>query len=401
MTGLRNFSPLAPSGTCRPAARPAVDGEALAPALRQRYEPLFGADFSAVRVHADARSDAATRAVDADAFTAGSHLHFAAGRWRPDSEAGQRLLGHELAHVLQQGAARGSASARPGEGARALESEADRAADAAVAVRRTPVAMRPDAPALQRKPRSFDPQFDTGHWDVIQNPKAFKALYVQWRADLTDTITAHCGPVETAHDYRFVLMLAQRMVEQDGPHAKAEGNNPYNVMGQGDKGQFFRKKNEEGPAGAKEKRPAWFAAFSGEGMANDAYLDMLKQRWPNAFDAIATGASTKTFVQGLYPGYPNNYATAAKADYVSGVRRRARGVVGDLRLVYTSYLNDYRARLKANPPASPAPAVAGDAELNQIAVALLEQELKELDDLTDRIIAEQPVNRPPVVGAAP
>ena len=39
----------------------------------------------------------------------------------------------------------------------------------------------------------------------------------------------------------------------------------------------------------------------------------------------------------------------------------------------------------------------------QLAVALLEQELKELDDLTDRIIGEQPVNRPAAAaaGAAP
>jgi hypothetical protein len=59
------------------------------------------ADLAAIRVHADARAAQAARAVDARAFTAGSHLFFDQGEYRPDTEAGRLLLAHELAHAAQ------------------------------------------------------------------------------------------------------------------------------------------------------------------------------------------------------------------------------------------------------------------------------------------------------------
>ena len=43
--------------------------------------------------------------MNAEAFTLRSDVAFAEGRYRPDSEAGRRLLAHELAHVIQQGQA--------------------------------------------------------------------------------------------------------------------------------------------------------------------------------------------------------------------------------------------------------------------------------------------------------
>jgi hypothetical protein len=66
-------------------------------------EPLFGHDFSRVRIHADAQADEAAYAMDAKAFTVGSHIVFAAGRYAPHTAEGQHLLAHELAHTLQQG----------------------------------------------------------------------------------------------------------------------------------------------------------------------------------------------------------------------------------------------------------------------------------------------------------
>jgi outer membrane protein OmpA-like peptidoglycan-associated protein len=66
-------------------------------------EQRFGADFSGVRVHDDARAAESARAVDAHAYTVGSDLVFGAGRWAPGTAAGDRLLAHELAHTLQQG----------------------------------------------------------------------------------------------------------------------------------------------------------------------------------------------------------------------------------------------------------------------------------------------------------
>ena len=73
-----------------------------------RMEHGFGVSFAGVRVHADSELP---RQVAADAFTAGSHLHFAPGLYDPSSAPGEHLLAHELAHVVQQGGA--TVSRRP------------------------------------------------------------------------------------------------------------------------------------------------------------------------------------------------------------------------------------------------------------------------------------------------
>ena len=62
----------------------------------------FGRDFSQVRVHDDDAADAASRAVAAAAFTVGHHLVFGRGRYAPATADGERLLTHELTHVVQQ-----------------------------------------------------------------------------------------------------------------------------------------------------------------------------------------------------------------------------------------------------------------------------------------------------------
>jgi hypothetical protein len=53
-------------------------------------------------VHTDARSDALNRALEARAFTTGQDIFFRSGEYDPGSAAGQALLAHELAHVVQQ-----------------------------------------------------------------------------------------------------------------------------------------------------------------------------------------------------------------------------------------------------------------------------------------------------------
>jgi hypothetical protein len=69
---------------------------------RGAMESHFGRDFSGVRVHTDAHAAAPANAIDAAAYTSGSHIVFAANRFEPSTPAGHRLLAHELAHVVQQ-----------------------------------------------------------------------------------------------------------------------------------------------------------------------------------------------------------------------------------------------------------------------------------------------------------
>lgn len=77
-------------------------GRPLDPATRAFFEPRFGQDFSHVRIHADAWAAESARAVNAHAYTVGSHIFMGPQQPAPESQAGRFLLAHELTHVVQQ-----------------------------------------------------------------------------------------------------------------------------------------------------------------------------------------------------------------------------------------------------------------------------------------------------------
>jgi hypothetical protein len=77
-------------------------GQPLDAATRALMEPRFSYDFSKVRIHTDAQSMESARGLGAKAYTLGSHVVFGRGRYSPSVLEGQRLIAHELTHVVQQ-----------------------------------------------------------------------------------------------------------------------------------------------------------------------------------------------------------------------------------------------------------------------------------------------------------
>lgn len=78
-------------------------GRPLGESTRSRMEGAFGVDLRGVRVHADHDADSLNRSLNARAFATGQDIFFRKGEFDPDSRGGQRLLAHELSHVVQQG----------------------------------------------------------------------------------------------------------------------------------------------------------------------------------------------------------------------------------------------------------------------------------------------------------
>lgn len=74
-------------------------GESLPAGLQGAMEQSFGTGFSGVRVHTGAGADRASRSISARAFTQGQDVYFRSGAYDPDSQEGQHLIAHELAHV--------------------------------------------------------------------------------------------------------------------------------------------------------------------------------------------------------------------------------------------------------------------------------------------------------------
>jgi len=90
-------------------------GAPLDSASRRFFEPRFGRDFSAVRVHTDGVAAGSAAQIAARAYTVGNNVVFGAGQWSPATTAGRKLLAHELAHVAQQTGGTGTIQRQPAE----------------------------------------------------------------------------------------------------------------------------------------------------------------------------------------------------------------------------------------------------------------------------------------------
>lgn len=77
-------------------------GQALDPTPRRQMESRFRFDFSRVRIHQDEAAERNAYGLSARAFTLGREIGFGKGQYAPHTADGERLLAHELAHVVQQ-----------------------------------------------------------------------------------------------------------------------------------------------------------------------------------------------------------------------------------------------------------------------------------------------------------
>jgi hypothetical protein len=129
----REPSGILPSGEVHPAVQSEISasrggGSSLDGGVADRFAESLG-NLSDVRVHTDENADRLTRSVSARAFATGTDVYFARGEYTPGSAEGDRLIAHELAHVVQQrGAPQGGplSVSEPGD---AVEAEADSVAD--------------------------------------------------------------------------------------------------------------------------------------------------------------------------------------------------------------------------------------------------------------------------------
>jgi len=137
-------------------------GRPLPERTRAQMERGIGADFSSVRVHTGSESQMLNRQLGAQAFTHGSDIFMAEGKFAPGSSDGQRLLAHELTHVVQQGASpvrRQPELAEPG-----LEPNVGEALEPELAQR-----------ALVQRDQLAAGQVDRPSW-VLSRPTSVKAI---------------------------------------------------------------------------------------------------------------------------------------------------------------------------------------------------------------------------------
>ena len=130
--GASGLGPPTPSGHAS-SAFASPGGALLAPSHRAEAERQFGHDFSHVRLHQGAESWPATAQRGADGLTVANHI-FLRPDLSPRSGRGQRVMDHELAHVLQKTSGGEAAPSPKAGGLRwrpSEESAADQMADQA------------------------------------------------------------------------------------------------------------------------------------------------------------------------------------------------------------------------------------------------------------------------------
>ena len=76
-------------------------GRQMPEGLRNMMESGFGQDFSQVRLHTDSEAASMSSSIHAKAFTLGKDIYFNRGQFSPETSEGQRLVAHELTHVVQ------------------------------------------------------------------------------------------------------------------------------------------------------------------------------------------------------------------------------------------------------------------------------------------------------------
>jgi hypothetical protein len=170
----------------------------------------FGYDFGRVRVHTDARANESAQAVNAHAYTVGGHIVFARGRYDPSAVAGQKLLAHELTHVVQQST--GSAKARQ--------------------LQRKP-APGPANPTLEESDRSWIKAFGLGKWlkGIITDWQDIQARYEAATAATFHPTEALLMGILTASRSRIDLGEEQIKTELNGdPALLKEFRDAYRKM---------------------------------------------------------------------------------------------------------------------------------------------------------------------------
>ena len=129
----REGAGIMPSGEVHPDVQNRIDatrgsGVGLDGGVQSRFEGELGS-LSDVTVHTDDTSDQLNRSVSARAFATGTDVYFAKGEYNPGTSDGDRLIAHELAHVVQQRGAANSGPLTVSQPGDALETEADSVAD--------------------------------------------------------------------------------------------------------------------------------------------------------------------------------------------------------------------------------------------------------------------------------
>jgi hypothetical protein len=162
-------------------------GEPLSAPVRGFFERGFGTDFSDVRVHTGKDAANSAQSIQARAYTVSQDVVFGAGEYAPHSSEGQRLLAHELAHVVQQHGSETAIQRQPVAGTTASPAASSQPAQANAVT--TPQ-------AATTPTRGLNPPVYWGHY----TPRSTPVVITRWGVTLENIAEFLYGTVMAAVD---------------------------------------------------------------------------------------------------------------------------------------------------------------------------------------------------------
>jgi hypothetical protein len=293
-------------------------GMALPAEARSFFEPRFGHDFSRVRVHAGDQAAHAAHAVGARAFTFGNDIVFGAGEYAPAGPVGRRLLAHELAHVVQQGAGAGAGS--PARTVQKQEKDDEAAASKPKPAPEWKTVERLYAVVFPRDVfgqnalafvRKYHPQHK------ILRPSSFQELFDLLKADIATEAAAH----RRLHvDQLMIVTHANRRGGLFAPIRRADVGNRAKFFTPENVAALQRRILEKGEDKAFEETRHQVVTRAFDERSEIIVRGCEFGRDPQAADVLSTffGGSATVWAPTDYQGYGPNRAGAPTSYYVRG-----------------------------------------------------------------------------------
>lgn len=200
-------------------------GSALDKTTIDFFESRFKRDFNDVRVHTACLSNQVAQQINSRAFTKGNHIVFNSNQYQPHTVDGQKLLAHELTHVIQQRDIDTHSPLIQRQGL--LHSNADSMIDEsqrggltseeitviADYVRQLEGAPDPEIPLLDLYVDSDNPALpsdDSPDFESLLSGSSF-VLPLEWELPSTNECPSACHSIARSHQRAFY----ERMAEQE------------------------------------------------------------------------------------------------------------------------------------------------------------------------------------------
>ena len=264
-------------------------GNVLPESSREFFGNRFGRSFDSVRVHIDQAAHDAADSIQAKAFTHGNDIYFNKDQYSPGTNEGDRLIAHELTHVVQQSGGQGAIQREP-------EEELSNQQEATLAT-----------PSIQREPKTLEAATRDQAFFDIEAAISYNSTEHKANIELLKKINqiaqdplrfaAAKSNLRTGAEFALLVRSAQMRLYPNGPASKLDGKLGPETIRLGEKWI------QDNPASSQESPGIFEQAMETLkrlGYLKDAIVASMDKFWPSIKKEV--GEAAEELLAGLAAG---------------------------------------------------------------------------------------------------